>query len=445
MCGQLSCSDVFVHDRQTGLTSRVSVSSAGVQGNAPSERPTISSDGRFVAFVSSASNLVDGDTATCFSGEFTDNCPDVFVHDRQTGVTSRVSVDSSGAEGDAGSEGPDISGDGRFVAFSSQASNFVAADTNFGSDVFVHDRETGATTLVGKSSGGVQANSLSSEAAISSDGRFVAFSSFASNLVAGDTDCAPIPEDPYFVVNCQDVFVHDRQAGQTTRVSVNSAGKQGNRYSSKPGISSDGRYVVFESAADHLVSGDTNRLIDVFIHDRQTGTTTRASVDSHGLQLTFDSRDSAISGTGRFIAFEAYQVFVRDAGSNDLDEDGVLNSVDNCPTVPNSGGQSADADGDLAGDACDGIGTGDVDCNVAVNSVDALKVLRRNAGLLVVQNEPCLDIGLARQLGPPANWKMGDVDCSGAVNAIDALKVLRAVAGLSVAKPAGCPEVKPPG
>jgi hypothetical protein len=131
----------------------------------------------------------------------------------------------------------------------------------------------------------------------------------------------------------------------------------------------------------------------------------------------------------------------------DSDGDGVTDQKDNCRTTPNAGGQLADVDGDLAGDACDGPGSGNVDCSGplnGVNSVDALKVLRFSAGLSVSQSEPCLDLGLPRLLAPPDDWKMGDVDCLGFVNSIDALKILRAVAGLSVAKPPGCPEVVGP-
>jgi hypothetical protein len=132
--------------------------------------------------------------------------------------------------------------------------------------------------------------------------------------------------------------------------------------------------------------------------------------------------------------------------SCDSDWDGVLDGDDNCPTVPNGAGQSADSDGDLAGDACDGPGTGNVDCSgpvTGVGSVDALKVLRFSAGLSVAQSEPCADIGAAIGGGQV----QGDVDCSNphAVNAVDALKILRAVANLSVAKPVGCaPVIGPP-
>lgn len=230
---------------------RVSVDSAGVQGDGPSLQSNISADslsadGRFVAFESNATNLVAGD-----SNGFTD----VFVHDRQTGATTRISVSSAGLQGDLPSYKPKISDDGRFVSFNSIASNLVAGDTNGTSDSFVHDRQTGTTTRVSVDSAGVQGNRNSLETAISGDGRFVAFNSEATNLVTGDT-------------NAQfDVFVHDRQTATTTRVSVDSAATQANRNSVIPAISADGRFVAFESEATNLVTGDTNNSADVFVHD----------------------------------------------------------------------------------------------------------------------------------------------------------------------------------
>jgi hypothetical protein len=299
--------DVFVHDRATGQTSRVSVDSAGVQGNSGSEASSISADGRFVAFKSLASNLVPGDT---------NGWPDVFVHDRLTGQTSRVSVDSAGVQGNFDSYEPSISADGRFVAFYSIASNLVPGDTNGNWDVFVHDRATGQTTRVSVDSAGVQGNSSSYYPSISADGRFVPFFSHASNLVPGDTNASP------------DVFVHDRSTGTTTRVSVDSAGVQGNSSSYYPSISADGRFVAFFSHAGNLVPGDTNASPDVFVHDRATGTTTRVSVDSAGVQGNAYSYDSSISADGRFVAFYssawnlvpgdtngAYDVFVHDRAS----------------------------------------------------------------------------------------------------------------------------------
>jgi Tol biopolymer transport system component len=192
--------DVFVRDRQTSTTTRVSVDSGGNEANGSSFQPAISSDGRYVAFYSAATNLVLGDG----NGSW-----DVFVRDRDTDAdgifdetgavsTTRVSVDSGGNQGNANSSEPAISSDGRFVAFRSAATNLVPGDTNGADDIFVHDRQTGATGAVSVDSAGNQGNGRSSAPSISSDGRFVAFYSVASNLVPGDTN------------GRQDVFVHDR-------------------------------------------------------------------------------------------------------------------------------------------------------------------------------------------------------------------------------------------
>src|SRR5947207_2433895 len=260
-------SAVFVHDRRSGTTERVSVDSAGDQGNSYSGTiirdygVTMSADGRFVAFVSAATNLVAGDT---------NGVADVFVHDRQTRTTERVSVDSAGTEGNGASIFSEISADGRFVAFWSSATNLVPGDTNGVADVFVHDRQTRTTERVSIDSAGYQANSASTYSAISADGRFVAFVSTATNLVPGDTNGG------------QDVFVHDRRTGTTERVSVDSAGTESNGSSERPAISADGRFVAFWSSATNLAPGDTNSLIDVFVHDRRAPapTTTTVSFDS---------------------------------------------------------------------------------------------------------------------------------------------------------------------
>ena len=156
-------------------TQRVSVSSAGAQSNGESYAPKISVDGRYIAFASAASNLVSGDTNAS---------DDVFVHDRETGETTRVSVSSTGEEAELGCGDPVISSDGRYVAFGCDASNLVLGDTNGARDVFVHDRKTAQTTRVNINSTGQQAENLGSgNPRISSDGRYVAFASRASNLV----------------------------------------------------------------------------------------------------------------------------------------------------------------------------------------------------------------------------------------------------------------------
>ena len=277
-----SASDVFVHDRQTGITQRVSVDSAGGQANGGSFEPSISADGRYVSFPSNATNLVPGDT---------NFAADVFVHDRQTGVTQRVSVDSAGGQANSTSVLSSISADGRYVGFPSDATNLVIGDTNNAYDVFVHDRQTGATERVSVDSAGGEGDLGGDEPSISADGRYVSFTSYSTNLVAGDTN------------STYDVFVHDRQTALTERVSVDSAGGEGDSSSTRPFISGNGRYVSFTSGATNLVAGDTNSTNDVFVHDRQTAVTERVSVDSVGNQANSTSFEPVVNADGRFVSF----------------------------------------------------------------------------------------------------------------------------------------------
>ena len=295
-----------------GTTELVSVASDGTQANSYSSDSDISADGRYVAFRTYASNLVPGDT-----NQFTD----VFVHDRDTGATERVSVASDATEANSSSTLPSISADGRYVAFMSAATNLVPGDTNGFWDVFVHDRETGATERVSVASDGSQATGPFGSAfpAISANGRYVAFASAATNLVPGDSNGDP------------DVFVHDRDSGTTERVSVASDGTEADppfAASMDPAISADGRHVAFQSDAFNLVPGDTNALSDIFVHDRDTGTTERVSVAPDGAQGNGDSFTPALSADGRYVAFHsaastlvpgdangAMDVFVHDRGT----------------------------------------------------------------------------------------------------------------------------------
>ncbi len=264
--------------------SRESVAANGVQGNNWSFATAISADGRFVAFSSVASNLVPGDT----NGRY-----DIFVRDRQNGTIERASVDSSGAQGDGESGEVDISEDGRYVAFSSESTNLVPGDTNGHRDVFVRDRIAGTTVRASVDSSGVQGDSNSSYPAISRDGRTVAFSSFSHALVPGDTNGA------------WDAFVRDLRTGVTTRVSVDSNGVEAAGISFESSISADGRLVAFSSTASNVVAGDSNHRQDVFVHDRITGATTRASVDSNGVQADNVSESPVLSGEGRFVVFRS--------------------------------------------------------------------------------------------------------------------------------------------
>lgn len=317
--------DIFARDLQTGVTERVSISSATAQANQGSSDPTISGDGRFVAFESFATNIVFG--TTTLQG--------VFVHDRQNHVTQRVSFSPTGAQ--ITGHDPAISGDGRFVAFSADTAfgvpellvrdrllsqtrlvpyfleqgnvdPAISADGRFiafahlsggdplfpdRSDVILFDSQTNdfesiSIPIAGVSGGG------GAVPAVSDNGRFVAFQSSADDLVIGDRNTR------------SDVFVRDRQTRVTERVSVSSDESEANGFgSSFPDISADGRFVAFYSEATNLVPSDTNSRPDIFVRDRQAGTTERISISSAEAQANGASLSNSISGNGRFVAFSS--------------------------------------------------------------------------------------------------------------------------------------------
>jgi Tol biopolymer transport system component len=256
--------DIYVVDRTGKVLDWVDRSPAGGEPNGGSGDIALSRDGRMVAFASAASNLVPGDTNLS---------DDVFVRDRAERVTQRVSVNSIGGEGNDDSGAPSISDDGRYVAFTSNASTLVSltpgtqslpqfifnrfnvGDENFVSDVFVHDLFTGHTEMVSVDSNGAQGAAESYEASISGDGTKVAFASFASELVPG-------PLHPG-----SEIFLRDLRTHQTTRVSVATGNQQGNGMSVQPAISTDGTRIAFTSEASNLVPGDRNHSGDVFVRD----------------------------------------------------------------------------------------------------------------------------------------------------------------------------------
>lgn len=227
--------DVYLRDRIAGTTSRVSVDSNGVEGDNHSDRPFISSDGRWVTFQSLATNLVAGDTNLR---------RDVFLRDTFSGTTLRVSVGNTGVEANFESTSMDVSDNGEWVLFRSRATNLVANDTNGVHDLFVHHWPTGYTERVSVGSGGIEANAVSNLCSLSGDARFVAFESEASNLVSGDTN------------GFRDVFLRDRLLDQTTRISVSAEGLEGTQISASPFISSDASQVAFSSQANNLVLND---------------------------------------------------------------------------------------------------------------------------------------------------------------------------------------------
>ncbi len=278
-----------------GYTERVSVSSGGQQANGDSGNlpAAISPDGRFVTFFSTANNLVEGDTNSAF---------DAFLRDRRRGQTERVSLSSTGKEGNKDSYPGSVSADGRFVAFGSDADNLADGDTNGVMDIFVRDRRNGTTERVSLNSADEEANGASFYiTTISANGRFVLFHSEATNLVAGDNN------------HVSDLFVRDRLIGKTGRVSIRSDGQEANGEASpEASMSADGRFVAFSSFATNLVSAADNDVSDIFVHDRRTDRTTLVSKGVGGRPpVGFGSIQPAISADGR------YATFGSDAGNLD--------------------------------------------------------------------------------------------------------------------------------
>ncbi len=288
--------DVYVRDLATATSTLVSAASDGTQGDGEASSPSISRNGRFVAFQSEAPNLVPDDT---------NGTADVFVHDMVSGRTSRISLPSSGGEGNNTSFDPAISTNGRYVAFTSLASNLVAGDTNGTADIFVRDRVSGDITRVSVASGGGQGNVESLDADISARGRFVAFQSTSSNLVPHDTNAMG------------DVFVHDAVTNSTRRVSVSAAGRQGNFRSGNPSISAHGGYVAFASGANNLIPGRRVHAGEVYVRSRAEQTTEEVSVTPSGLDgFHWGSFSPSISAGGGVVAFATAGIHFLDVDYN---------------------------------------------------------------------------------------------------------------------------------
>jgi hypothetical protein len=334
--------DVYYRDRLTNTTIKISNGYDGNPTTDDSFDAIITADGRYVVYNSYAWNIVPGDTNR---SEWLRDGLDVFLYDAHTGVTERVSLTHTGEEIQANSFGtitgdgeiiyfvtpgtgvtPDYPGgspqiyrrhrdsyssvervlnvepndrivnlwpshDGRFLVFSSAASNLVPGDTNGLPDIFLFDYVTKELRLVSRPPGGGQSNGLSGQGLISQDGRYVIFRSFATNLVPGDNN------------GHADIFVYDRLSGNIERVSVSSSGEQANGGSRDPSICGDGRFVSFSSDATNLVANDTNGIRDIFVRDRQTGVTFIASVNADGEQTNDLVHRSYLTTDCRYITY----------------------------------------------------------------------------------------------------------------------------------------------
>ncbi len=272
--------DILVHDRWNRTTARVSVTSSGAQANGGSRAPAISADGRYVTFVSMATNLVPGVDGG------------VFRHDRTTRRTTLVAANTPTAiSADIWAA---ISADGRFIAVTSDSSSLVPGDTNGVADTFVRDTVAGTTTRVSVASTGAQGNQGSlGVAALSENGRYVVFTSFASNLAPGDTN------------GILDVFFHDRWSRATTQISPSTPGPHGTetQLTFYPAISANGRWVAYTSAVRDFPFGDQHGLSDVFFHDRWAGTTRRISVPDAGGDADNGAVRPSLSADARFVSY----------------------------------------------------------------------------------------------------------------------------------------------
>lgn len=330
-------------------TARVSVAADGSQANGGSGQyyANISGNGRYVVFGSFANNLDPRD--------YNANGENIFLRDRDpdgngifdegNGTTQLVDLTLGGYAGDGGTESEDITPDGRFVVFISACANLVANDTNFSSDAFLLDRDPdgngifdeGNQTIerVSLGANGVQANWYSQSCSASSDGRLVAFGSGASNLVPGDKN------------GHDDIFLRDRSAGTTTRLSVGWDGRESDADSYSPVISADGSFVAFVGLADNLVPNDTNHQADIFLVEVATGNTSLVSVATDGGSANGDSQQCRISGDGGRVVFSSMasnlvpddlndfmDVFMFDAGT------GVVSRLSETPDGVAADGQS---------------------------------------------------------------------------------------------------------
>lgn len=315
----------ILNDDSGGTTTRISTTARGAEANGASSAPSISPDGTKMVFTSSATNLVAGDT---------NGVSDVFLKDINTGAISRLSVSASGGQLAKSSSGAYFVGDGSKVAFTA-ASSIVSDDTHSANDLYIKDLATGSYTRVYTTSTGVSANDTSNYGSFSQDGTKVAFQSYATNLVAGDTN------------GQSDIFVKDLVTGIVTRVSTVEGGAQANGSSGVPVLSPDGTKVAFQSSATNFVTGDTN-IVDVFVKDLVTGTVLRVS-STQGWGTANNSSSSAMfSPDSTKIAFVSRATNLVPGSTTSTDDIFVRDLLTGTLTLASSNANGVPANGSYA-------------------------------------------------------------------------------------------------
>jgi Tol biopolymer transport system component len=277
---------IFVSDRNTGTIRCISLNSNGREGDQDSLAPSISADGQFIAFTSTATNLAGNKCDNGFN--------QIYVRDRATGTTRCISVNSNGQAGNGHSHASSISADGTLIAFDSAATNLAGnkCDNGF-NHVFVHDVTAGTTTCVSLRTNGDEGNGDSFDPSLSGDGRVVVFQSTATNLA---TRCGN---------GNSHIYMHNLVTGETSCVSVNNEGQQSNGNSALARVSGNGRFVVFQSDATVVTTRCSNGFTHIFVRDTVEERTTCASIDNRGNQGNNDSAQPSISSDGRFVAFSS--------------------------------------------------------------------------------------------------------------------------------------------
>jgi Tol biopolymer transport system component len=267
----------------TGALGSVSTNSAGVEANGQSYNAVLSTNGQYVGFISKATNLVAGDI---------NNTDDLFVKNLATGVVVNASTTATGEQANAPTADSALSGDGRVAVFTTYATNLAAGDDNF-ADIYSKNLDNGTITRVSANSAGEAANGNSDNASASADGRYIVFSSQASNLVEGDNN------------GHRDVFRKDMHSGAVLRVSISADAVEGMGDSSNATISADGRFVVFESSSD-FTPGDGDGKADIFIKDVNTGALTRLSSGGDASHFNY-AGTAALTADGLAAVFASYQ------------------------------------------------------------------------------------------------------------------------------------------